>query len=69
MNLAAELEAAATWLGNRVDRLPADKRPDTEALWDQLAEALEDSRSHGSATLAILLWRQDVARLLDGKRS
>jgi hypothetical protein len=64
MSMSAELAAAARWIRAVAERLPEDKRPDVALLWGELMDSVEDTRSKGSAELAIIEWRRDVAEQL-----
>ena len=64
MSLNSELALAARSIRALADRIPEANRPDVAALWTDLMEAVEDSRSEGGALLALIEHRQRIEALL-----
>ena len=60
MSMNAELALASRVLNALNDQLPEGHKLDLMAEWDVLVDAVNDSRSEGSALLAIGLWRDEL---------
>ena len=73
MSLNSELALAAVRVRALTERLPESRRPDVAAVWAELMDEVEDTRSEGSAVLAVIEWRKRfearIARNLDGRKA
>jgi hypothetical protein len=58
MSLNSELALAAVRVRALVERLPESRRPDVAAVWAELMDEVDDTRSEGSAVLAVIEWRK-----------